>query len=75
MHTNATIPNNYKKLQSFLGLVSFCRKFIKNLAHRSIQLYKMLTKDFNSKNKFILTPEAIAAFDKIKKSLLTLHSC
>lgn len=57
-------PKNKKTLQSFLGLINWERRFIKNLAQLTRPLEELLKKD----KKFVWTEEHQQAFVKIKKT-------
>lgn len=60
--TNFPRPKNKKALQSFLGLVNWERRFIKNLARMTKPLEELLKKD----RKFIWTEKEQEAFMEIK---------
>lgn len=60
------IPKTAKEIKSFLGLVGYYRRFIKNFAH----ITKPLTQCLKKNEKIIHTPEFVEAFEKCK-SLLT----
>ena len=55
------IPTTPSDLRSFLGLMGFYRKFIRNYATTAAQLTALLCKD-----SFIWTPEAHTAFQHLK---------
>ncbi|XP_020293938.1 uncharacterized protein LOC109859790 [Pseudomyrmex gracilis] len=55
-------PKTKKHLQSFLGLINWDRRFIKNMARMTKPLEKLLQKDV----KFVWTDEQQKAFDDIK---------
>lgn len=61
-------PTTYKQLQSFLGLVSYCRKFIHQLAEKAKPLYKQLTEKEPGR-KLILSSASLQAFNLIKCSI------
>ncbi|XP_076547015.1 uncharacterized protein LOC143305818 [Osmia lignaria lignaria] len=61
------IPRNYRELQSFLGLVSYFRKFIKNFALRAKPLYDLL----KSKVTFKWNDEMLKCFEDLKKLLVS----
>ncbi|MGL5772764.1 MAG: RNase H-like domain-containing protein, partial [Bacteroidales bacterium] len=65
-------PVTFKKLQSYLGLISYCRKFIKNLAELSEPFYQLIKK-YNKKeiSKLIITEELRDKFAEIKSLLLS----
>ena len=54
-------PTSIKGVKSFLGLVNFYARFIRNFAHYTAPLHE-LTKS----SKLVWTPDADAAFNKIK---------
>ena len=58
-------PSNVKQLRSFLGLVSYYRKFIPNFAFISESLYKLTS----PKSKFIWSSEHTIAFDTLRNAL------
>lgn len=67
---NFKLPTDVRGLRSFLGLVNYCRDFIPNLAHMSIELYDMLRGEAkNSTKKVNWTEKAKQAFIKIKSML------
>lgn len=57
-------PKNKKSLQSFLGLINWERRFIKNLAQLTKPLEELLKKD----RKFVWTDKQQEAFVKIKQA-------
>ena len=59
-------PHDVKFLRSFIGLVQFCHKFIKDLNVMLAPLYELL----KSKQKFIWTHDCEFAFHKLR-TLLT----
>ncbi len=59
------IPNNITQLQSFLGLVSYYRKFIPNFASISNILYKLTSKN----STFLWTTDHTTAFNTLKDAL------
>lgn len=60
-------PNSVPKIRSFMGLVNYFRKFIKNLAPIAEPIYRLLRKDV----KFDWTVEQETAFQKLKLALMT----
>lgn len=62
---NFPIPKNPKEIKSFLGLVGYYRKFIKNFA----KLTKPLTQCLKKNVKVEHTPEFINSFEKCKITL------
>ena len=62
---NAKQPENIKELQSFLGLVTFYGKFVKDLATIAHPLYHLLGKDV----EYQWSAECNEAFNKIKAEL------
>ncbi|CAK9817732.1 Transposon Ty3-I Gag-Pol polyprotein [Anthophora plagiata] len=61
------IPRNYRELQSFLGLVSYFRKFIKNFALLAKPLYDLL----KAKTAYRWDDEMLKCFEKLKEILMT----
>ena len=66
--SNAKTPKNVKQIQSFLGLASYYRKFIKNFSRIASPLINLTKKDVN----FIWTDECQQAFQTLK-IYLTSH--
>ena len=64
---NVGCPQTKKKLRSFLGMMSFYRKFIPNLAKLSAPLSDMLKKD--SKEPLKWSSETSDCFNKLKLNL------
>ena len=65
------VPETKRELMSFLGLVGYCRKFIKDLSIISKPLYDLL-KESVSKTDFIRlirSPEIIRVMEEVKKSI------
>lgn len=60
-----SIPKTQKQIKSFLGLVGYYRKFIKDFA----KITKPLTNCLRKNEKIIHTDEFIKCFDKCKKLL------
>ncbi|XP_076236379.1 uncharacterized protein LOC143180500 [Calliopsis andreniformis] len=65
--TDFPIPRNYRELQSFLGLVSYFRKFIKNFALIAKPLYDLL----KSKSDYKWDQEVSLCFETLKKLLIS----
>ena len=65
--TDMPLPSNKKELRSFVGTVSFYRKFIPNLADLMAPVLKYLKK--GSPDKFSLGHDEIRIFEKLKLSL------
>ena len=61
-------PTYAKELRSFLGLVSYFRDHIHNLATIAKPLQDMIT-DYEKKRKLVWTPEAIQAFNDVKEKI------
>ncbi len=73
---NCALPTNKQALQSFLGLVNYCRKFIPRLSETAKPLFdliKLTNKNINIGNK-IKEPKNKEAFQKIKEVLME-HTC
>lgn len=62
---NAKIPTDLTSLRSFLGLVNFYGKFVKNLQSLLHPLHTLLKKG----EKFLWTKECQEVFDQIKRKL------
>ena len=62
---NYTAPNTVKRVRSFLGFLSFFRRFIPNFADRSRALRDLTKKDA----KFIWGPEQEEAFQDLKAAM------
>ena len=62
---DAKIPTTVKKVQSFMGLVSYYRKFIRNCSTIASPLIKLTTKD----TPFVWTEDCQKSFDTLKKFL------
>ncbi|KAI5151537.1 hypothetical protein ENBRE01_2203 [Enteropsectra breve] len=74
---NFPTPTTIQELRSFLGLMSYCRSFIKNLASKTSSLNILLKGSPSASTKIILTPEQISTFEELKtlindKTKLTL---
>ena len=68
---NFELPRTKKQLQSYLGLVNYCRKFIKNVSNIAEPLFKLLRKDV-SNNEFIIRIESETckdAFERINREI------
>ena len=61
----AAAPTDVKKLQSFLGLVTFYGKFVKDLATLAQPLYALLSKDM----EWNWTRKCQQAFDAVKREV------
>lgn len=64
-------PKNQRDVRSFLGLVSFYRRFIKNFATVADPLYKLLSND----QKFEWTSDQQNAFEELKQRLIPHQYC
>ena len=60
-------PQNVKQLHSFLGLASYCRRFIENFSKIAKPLSNLLQKHV----KYVWTPECDVAFNTLKEKLVT----
>ena len=60
-------PQNVKKLHSFLGLASYCRRFIENFSKIAKPLSNLLQKHV----KYVWMPECDVAFNTLKEKLVT----
>jgi hypothetical protein len=65
--SNYPIPTNFKELHSFLGLVSYFRKFIKNFALIAKPLYDLL----KSNSEFRWNDHALDSFTVLKEKLIS----
>ena len=63
---NAPEPSNVTQLQSYLGMLNFYRRFVKNISSLLEPLNKLLRKD----SKWIWGPEQKKAFEASKTALL-----
>jgi len=63
--TDFPLPKSLKSLRSFMGLCGWYWKFVANFATLSAPLTDLMT----TKRKFVLTKEAIEAFNKLKECL------
>ena len=59
-------PNDLKKLRGFLGHAGFYRRFIKDFARIAKPLTNLLSKDAD----FVISDDALLAFDEIKDALI-----
>ena len=64
---NIPTPRNIKEVRSFVGTVSWYRRFVPNFAH----LVRPLTDLFKKSKKFNWTPECEESFRKAKECLVT----
>ena len=62
------VPSNIKEVRTFLGKVSYYRRFIKDFSRISSPLSE-LTKDEQTEKEFKWTPEAQTAFIQLKAAL------
>src|SRR3954465_14466307 len=60
-----TPPESVKQVRSFLGLASYCRRFVKNFSKVAKPLTKLLKKD----KKFEWTPKCEESFEELKRRL------
>ena len=58
-------PQNVKQLRSFLGLESYCRRFVENFSKIAKPLSSLLEKGV----KYVWSPECQLAFDTLKEKL------
>lgn len=65
--TNFPTPKTPKNIKSFLGLVGYYRRFIKNFAHIAKPLTSLLRKNI----EFIWNSECNSAFEKLKMAITT----
>lgn len=59
------VPSNFKQLHSFLGLISYFRKFIHNFAGRAKPLYDLL----KNKVEFQWSEKELLCFEELKQML------
>lgn len=64
---NYPIPKNFKDIQSFLGLTSYFRRFIKNFALLAKPLYELLKKNVT----FKFGEQELESFDTLKNLLIS----
>ena len=69
----AEAPTTKKEVRSFLGLVSFYRRFIPNMAEKAVPLTDLTKKQASSKVKW--TEECQHAFDDLKACLSSQPVC
>jgi hypothetical protein len=62
-------PRSGKQLQSFLGKANYLRQFVSSFSATTAQLYGLLKKKGENKNKVTWTTAAQEAFEKVKSSL------
>ena len=55
-------PKNVKQVRSFLGLASYCRRFVENFSKIAKPLTDLLKKD----KKFLWSPQCQESFDLLK---------
>ena len=60
-------PENVKQLRSFLGLASYCRRFVENFSKIAKPLSNLLQKNV----KYAWTPECDVAFNTLKEKLIS----
>ena len=60
-----TPPESVKQVRSFLGLASYCRRFIENFSKVAKPLTELLKKD----KKFEWTPQCESSFQELKRRL------
>ncbi|GJU98822.1 reverse transcriptase domain-containing protein [Tanacetum coccineum] len=65
--TKLPYPTNIKGIQSFLGHVGFCKRFIKYFSKISRPMTQLLMKD----TKFVFSDECIESFDILRSKLTT----
>lgn len=63
------VPRNIKELRSFLGITSYCRSFIKDLAKTALPLTDLLKGSPAEKTTIDLSTEALRAFEEIKNAI------
>lgn len=63
------LPLNQKAVRSFLGMSQFCRQWIPGFSAITIPLQQLISQ--NMPDKVEHTPESMAAFEKIKMSLIS----
>ena len=60
-------PKNVKDVRKFLGLASYCRRFVQNFS----KIAKPITDLLKKNKKFIWSPECQASFELLKEKLTT----
>jgi ribonuclease HI len=60
-------PKNVKQVRSFLGLASYCRRFVENFSKIAKPMTDLLKKD----KKFLWSPQCQESFELLKKKLTT----
>src|SRR3954463_10260730 len=60
-----TPPESVKQVRSFLGLASYCRRFVENFSKVAKPLTELLKKD----KKFLWTPKCEESFQELKRRL------
>lgn len=63
----APSPENFTQLRSYLGLINYYSRFIPNLAHELIELYRLTRKNTD----FIWSEKCQCAFERSKELLLS----
>lgn len=64
---NIPPPTNAKEVRSFLGMVSWYRRFVEGFSSIATPLTELTKKNF----KFVWTPECDAAFTRLKECLIS----
>ena len=60
-------PKNVKQLRSFLGLASYCRRFVQNFSKIAKPMTELLCKD----KRYTWSPACQSAFEELKEKLTT----
>ncbi|KAI5173368.1 hypothetical protein PAEPH01_1922 [Pancytospora epiphaga] len=63
---NFPVPQTVKELRSFLGLLSYCRNFTKDLGAKSAPLNELLKGSPPPNSKLDLSPEQLTSFNELK---------
>src|SRR3954463_12435497 len=63
-----TPPESVKQVRSFLGLASYCRRFVENFSKVAKPLTELLKKD----KKFLWTPKCEESFQELKRRLTSV---